>query len=87
MCTEVLLKKEVVDTSKIVTSMLLYKIKQVRFCGCKNFLTYKFKKGNYKAGIRFELWWSYIAIAIYAVEVLFTYIDLFTTEQATESND
>ena len=62
--------------------MLLYKTKEVKLCCCSKFCVLRFKKGNYNAGARFEMYWRWICIILYALEVLVTIIDLVLTETA-----
>lgn len=67
----------------------MYKGRTIKFLCCNKFATLSFSKGNFAGVAKFERVFRYLICIFYAVEVLFTFIDLILSsenrKQSTQS--
>lgn len=64
--------------------MALYRSQKIRLCCCKEKCTIKFPKGNYKFAAKFEQWVRTVALVAFALEWVFTWVDLLITTTTAE---
>ena len=70
-----------------VLKMILYKTKKLRLCCCKNFMTIKMPKGNYKFVQTFNRVIKYSILVMFCAEVAFTIVDFTETFFVGEPED